>query len=79
MFLRPLRRPQDVAKDLFPEKEASLIAKLIERDQPFYDANITTDLINGMNIFANNAGLLNGGPVPYDDIIATQFCNLWRG
>lgn len=67
-----------VAKDLFPEKEASLIAKLIERDQPFYDANITTDLIDGMNVFANNAGLLNGGPVPYDDIIATQFCNLWR-
>ena len=69
----------DVAKDLFPQKEASLISKLIERDQPFYDANITTDLIDGMNIFANNAGLLNGGPVPYDDIIATQFCNLWRG
>ena len=69
----------DVAKDLFPQKEASLISKLIERDQPFYNAKITTELIDGMNIFANNAGLLNGGPVPYDDIIATQFCNLWRG
>lgn len=69
----------EVAKDLFPEKEASLIAKLIERDQPFYDANITTDLIDGMNSFANNAGLLNGEPVPYDDIIATQFRDLWGG
>ena len=68
-----------VAKNLFPEKETALIAKLIERDQPFYDANITTDLIDGMNTFASNAGLLNGKPVPYDDIIATQFRDLWGG
>ena len=68
-----------VAKDLFPAKETALIARLIERDQPFYDANITTDLIDGMNTFASNAGLLNGKPVPYDDIIATQFRDLWGG
>jgi hypothetical protein len=32
-----------------------------------------------MNAFARNAGLLKGGPVPYEDIVATQFCDLWNG
>ena len=68
----------EVAQDLFPEKEAGLIATLIERDQPFYDANVSTDLIDGMNSFATKAGLLEGGPVSYDDIIATEFCKFWN-
>ncbi len=68
----------EVAQDLFPEKEAGLIATLIERDQPFYDANVSADLIDGMNSFATKAGLLEGGPVSYDDIIATEFCKFWN-
>ena len=31
-----------VAQDLFPEKETGLIKTLIERDLPYYDANIST-------------------------------------
>ena len=31
-----------------------------------------------MNAFAQDAGLLEGGPVPYDDIVATQYRDLWR-
>ena len=68
----------EVAQDLFPEKEAGLIATLIERDQPFYDANVSADLIDGMNSFATKAGLLEGGPVSYDEIIATEFCKFWN-
>ena len=68
-----------VAQGLFPEKETGLIATLIERDQPYYDANISADFVDGMNAFARNAGLLKGGPVPYEDIVATQFCDLWNG
>ena len=68
-----------VAQDLFPEKETGLIKTLIERDQPYYDANISTALVDGMNAFASNARLLEGGPVAYDDIIATQFRDLWDG
>jgi len=68
-----------VAQGLFPEKETGLIAALIERDQPYYDANISADFVDGMNAFARNAGLLKGGPVPYEDIVATQFCDLWNG
>ena len=67
-----------VAQDLFPEKETSLIAKLIERDQPYYDAKISKDLIDGMNQFATNAGLLEGGPVSFEEIVATQFNYLWK-
>jgi ABC-type nitrate/sulfonate/bicarbonate transport system substrate-binding protein len=68
-----------VAQGLFPEKETGLIATLIERDHPYYDANISADFVDGMNAFARNAGLLKGGPVPYEDIVATQFCDLWNG
>lgn len=68
-----------VAQGLFPEKETGLIAALIERDQPYYDANISADFVDGMNAFARNAGLLKGGPVAYEDIVATQFCDLWNG
>jgi len=68
-----------VAQGLFPEKETGLIATLIERDQPYYDANISADFVDGMNAFARNAGLLKGGPVPYEDIVATQYCDLWNG
>ena len=68
-----------VAQGLFPEKETGLIAALIERDQPCYDANISADFVDGMNAFARNAGLLKGGPVAYEDIVATQFCDLWNG
>ena len=68
-----------VAQGLFPEKETGLIAALIERDQPYYDANISVDFVDGMNSFARNAGLLKGDPVAYEDIVATQFCDLWNG
>ncbi len=63
---------------MFPEKEAALIARLIERDLPYYDANISEELVTGMNEFAQGAGMLDG-PVPYDEIVATQYRELWRG
>ncbi len=31
-----------------------------------------------MNGFAQRAGLLEGDPVPYDDIVATQYRDLWE-
>ncbi len=67
-----------VGEKLFPEKEAGLIARLIERDLPFYSTVIAEDFVDGMNGFAQDAGLLDGGPVPYDDIVATQYRDLWE-
>ncbi len=69
----------EVAKDLFPAKEAALIAELIRRDLPYYDATLYPENVEGMNAFASAAGLLKGGPVAYEDIVATRFRDLWAG
>jgi ABC-type nitrate/sulfonate/bicarbonate transport system substrate-binding protein len=65
-----------VGEALFPDKESALIARLIERDLPFYDAAISDELVAGMNQFAEAAGMLDG-PVPYDQIVATRYRELW--
>jgi ABC-type nitrate/sulfonate/bicarbonate transport system substrate-binding protein len=66
-----------VGEKLFPPSEASLIAELIRRDVPYYDASIPRDFVTGMNAFARDVGILNGNP-RYEDVVATQFSDLWR-
>ena len=61
---------------LFPAQEAELIARLIERDLPYYDARISSEFVAGMNQFCREVGVLNGEPA-YDDVVATQFAHLW--
>ena len=68
----------EVGRKLFPAKEAGLIARLIERDLPFYDAAITEEFVAGMSAFAEAAGMLDA-PVPFERIVATRFADLWRG
>lgn len=68
---------ETVGKRLFPQKEAGLIRRLIERDLPYYQADITKELVTGMNAFAMRAGLLDGDAVAYEDIVATQCRNSW--
>ncbi len=68
----------EVGRKLYPAKEAGLIARLIERDLPFYDATISEEFVASMSAFAEAAGMLDA-PVPYDQIVATRFANLWRG
>jgi ABC-type nitrate/sulfonate/bicarbonate transport system substrate-binding protein len=68
----------EVGNRLFPPDEALLIAGLIERDAPFYDANISQEAVDGLNKFAKAAGLISE-PVPYDRLVATQFRHLWNG
>jgi hypothetical protein len=63
---------------LFPPQEASLIAALIRRDAPYYDAAIARDFVAGMNRFAREVGILKGAPA-YEDVVAAQFAPLWRG
>ncbi|MDR6858650.1 ABC transporter substrate-binding protein [Variovorax guangxiensis] len=65
-----------VGEKLFPPTEASLIATLIERDLPYYDASISTRAVDGMNAFARSLGILQGHPV-YSDVVAEQFKPLW--
>jgi NitT/TauT family transport system substrate-binding protein len=64
-----------IGRKLFPPAEAELIAELIRRDLPYYDARITPQFVAGMNAFARDLGILEGD-VPYDRVMATQFAAL---
>jgi NitT/TauT family transport system substrate-binding protein len=70
-------RATEVGKRRFPSSEAELIAELIRRDLPYYDPTITEDTVTHMNRFAQDIGLLSA-PVPYDQVVATQFSHLWE-
>ena len=65
-----------VGEKRFPPREAAMIAELIRRDLPYYDPTIGTETVVNMNRFAQDIGLL-GEPVPYEDVVATQFSHLW--
>jgi len=65
-----------IGRKLFPPEEAELIAELIRRDLPCYDAKITREFVAGMNAFARSVGVLSGD-VPYERVVATQFAELW--
>jgi NitT/TauT family transport system substrate-binding protein len=67
-----------IGERLFPPEEAPLIAGLIARDAPFYDATISPEAIDGLNKFAKGVGLISE-TVPYDQLVATQFRQLWNG
>lgn len=67
----------EVGRKLFPPSESELIAELINRDLPYYDASISESFVTGMNQFARDLGLLTGH-VPYEKIVATQFRPLWK-
>ena len=66
-----------IGERLFPPEEAPLIAGLIKRDAPFYDATISPEAIDGLNRFAKAVGLVPEA-VPYDRLVATQFRQLWN-
>jgi ABC-type nitrate/sulfonate/bicarbonate transport system substrate-binding protein len=66
-----------VGRKLFPPQEAELIAELIRRDLPYYDAKITPEFVAGMNAFAREVGILSGD-VPYERVVAMQFAELWH-
>jgi NitT/TauT family transport system substrate-binding protein len=70
-------RATPVGQKLFPPSEAALIAELIARDVPFYDATISPEFVTGMNQFSRDVSILSGDP-GYTDVVATQFRDLWR-
>jgi ABC-type nitrate/sulfonate/bicarbonate transport system substrate-binding protein len=67
----------EVGRKLFPPSEAALIADLIRRDLPYYDASISQDFVAGMNRFARDMGILKGSP-SYETVVATEFRKYWR-
>jgi NitT/TauT family transport system substrate-binding protein len=70
-------RATEVGHKRFPPREAGLIAGIVERDLPSYDAGISEHSIAAVNAFARRMGLLDRD-VPYARVVATQFRQLWR-
>ena len=70
------RRATGVGNKLFPPDEAGLIAELVRRDAPFYDATISEQAVDAMNQFARDIGLLSV-PVAYDKVVATEVRKYW--
>jgi ABC-type nitrate/sulfonate/bicarbonate transport system substrate-binding protein len=67
----------EIGQRLFPADEAQLIAGLIERDAPFYDAEISREAVDGLMKFAKSCGLITEA-VPYEQLVATGFSHLWK-
>jgi len=68
---------QEVGRRKFPKEAAELIATLVKRDAPFYDPVISEEAVTGLNRFAQAVGHLPG-PVPYEQVVAVRFRDLWR-
>jgi NitT/TauT family transport system substrate-binding protein len=62
---------------LFPPAEAELIAGIVQRDLPYYDATISPEFVAGMNAFARDIGILDRD-VAYDAVVAAGVRELWR-
>jgi ABC-type nitrate/sulfonate/bicarbonate transport system substrate-binding protein len=70
-------RATEVGNKRFPSREAGLIADIIRRDLPYYDAAISERSVMAINEFARSMSVLDDD-VPYADIVAAQFGHLWH-
>ena len=61
----------EVGKRRFPQREAALIAGIVERDLPFYTAEISEHSFNAINDFARHMSILDED-LPYSEVV-------WRG
>ena len=66
-----------VGQRRFPPRETGLIARIVARDLPYYDAVISEKSIAGVVGFGRALGILDRD-IGYDDIVATQFSQLWN-
>jgi NitT/TauT family transport system substrate-binding protein len=69
-------RATKVGEKRFPPRETGLIAQIVIRDLPYYDAKISEKSAAGVVGFGRAIGILNRD-VDYRDIVATQFSHLW--
>ncbi len=65
-----------VGERRFPPREAALIAELVRRDLPFYDAAISTASVAGLIGFCRRMGILAHDRA-YSDVVAAQSRELW--
>src|SRR5437762_1465937 len=57
--------------------EAGVIAGIVQRDLPFYNAAISEHSVAVINDFGRRMSMLDED-VPYSEIVAVQFRDLWR-
>lgn len=78
---KALRSDPDLAAEVgrrrFPQEAAELITAIVERDLPFYDPVIYEEAVDGLNRFAQAIGHLSSR-VPYEQVVAVRFRDLWR-
>ncbi|MBV9967877.1 MAG: ABC transporter substrate-binding protein [Alphaproteobacteria bacterium] len=70
-------RASEAGEKRFPPREAGLIAGIVERDLPFYDAAIGEHSVAAINDFARRMSILDED-APYGQVVAVQFGELWR-
>jgi len=70
-------RATEVGRRLFPPAEAELIAGLVRRDLPYYDAAISPEFVAGMSQFCRDLGILHTEPA-YERVVAARFSALWH-
>ncbi len=68
---------EQVGRKVFPPEQAALITDLVRRDLPYYDASIPPHVVEGMNQFARDLGILHDTHVPYERVVAGQLAPLW--
>jgi NitT/TauT family transport system substrate-binding protein len=69
-------RATTVGDQRFPPREAGLIAGIIRRDLPYYDAALSEKSVMAINSFARRMSVLDGD-IAYADVVATRFRDLW--
>lgn len=71
-----IRLATEVGRKLFPQAEAELIADVVARDLPYYDATISQSSFARLNQFAMHMGLIERA-ASYDKVVPPKFRHLW--
>jgi ABC-type nitrate/sulfonate/bicarbonate transport system substrate-binding protein len=66
----------EVGRKLFPPREANLIAGIVARDLPYYDASIAPETVNRLNEFCRARQLLQGKPA-FEAVVERSLAPLW--
>jgi NitT/TauT family transport system substrate-binding protein len=66
----------EVGRKLFPPREAKLIAGIVARDLPYYDASITRETVTRLNAFCRARNVLRGDPA-FEAVVEQSLMPLW--
>ena len=66
----------EVGRKLFPPREANLIAGIVARDLPYYDASIAPETVRRLNKFCRARQLLQGNPA-FEAVVEHTLAPLW--